>query len=174
PIRAPPSPIRRRRLGLAPALCLPAGAVSRASIGRARPPAWRWRATAPSGWRTTARPQSSGSPGLRASALVTGLALAQHAQAQGVQLDEALSVVVVIGLDAFLEGHQVLIVQALVALAADDGDIALVELDPHHARDLGLGVVDGGLQHLALGREPEAVVDQVGVFDRQFVLQVHL
>ena len=34
-------------------------------------------------------------------------------------------------------------------------------------------MVDGGLEHLALGREPEAVVDQVGVFDRQLVLQMH-
>ncbi|MND97227.1 hypothetical protein D3C80_895430 [compost metagenome] len=79
----------------------------------------------------------------------------------------------VIGLDAFLEGHQVLVVQAVGALAADDRGVALVELDADHARDLLLALVDGGLQHLALGREPEAVVDEVGVFDRQFVLQVH-
>jgi hypothetical protein len=66
--------------------------------------------------------------------------LAQHAQAQGVQLDEAGGVLLVIGDGAVLEGDQFLIVQAVLALAADDGGVALVELDPDRARDLFLGM----------------------------------
>jgi hypothetical protein len=63
--------------------------------------------------------------------------LARHAQAQGVQLDEAAGVAVVVGDLAFLEGDQVLVVQAVGAFAADDRDIALVELDRDLAGDLG-------------------------------------
>ena len=35
-----------------------------------------------------------------------------------------------------------------------------------------LAAVNQRLQHLALGREPEAVVDQLGVFRHQLVLEV--
>src|SRR3546814_15804044 len=33
-------------------------------------------------------------------------------------------------------------------------------------------MVDGRLQHLAVGREPEAVVDELGIFRHQLVLEV--
>ncbi len=79
----------------------------------------------------------------------------------------------VVGHRALLEGHQVLVVQRIGAGAADHGDVALVELHLDLAGDHGLGIVDGRLQHLALGREPEAVVDQRGVLRHQLVLQVH-
>ena len=36
-----------------------------------------------------------------------------------------------------------------------------------------LGQVDGRLQHLAFGREPEPVVDQAGIARHELVLQVH-
>ena len=50
-------------------------------------------------------------------------------QAQGIELDEAFRVAVVIGDGAFLEGHQILIVERERAGAADDDDVALVELE---------------------------------------------
>jgi hypothetical protein len=40
------------------------------------------------------------------------------------------------------------------------------------AFDIALALVDRSLQHLALGREPEAVVDQLGVARHQLVLEV--
>jgi hypothetical protein len=50
--------------------------------------------------------------------------------------------------------------------------MTLVELQPYCARDVFLAAVDQGLQHLALGRIPEAVVDQLRVARHQLVLQV--
>jgi hypothetical protein len=35
-----------------------------------------------------------------------------------------------------------------------------------------LAAVDRGLQHLALGREPEAVIDQLGIARHQLVLEM--
>src|SRR5579859_1001086 len=61
-----------------------------------------------------------------------------HAQAQGVELDEAGGVAVVVGALALLEGDEVLVVERARAGAADDRDVALVELDPHPAGDLRL------------------------------------
>ena len=51
-------------------------------------------------------------------------------------------------------------VERVGRLAADDGGAALVELQPHRAGDVLLALVDQRLQHLALGRTPEAVVDR--------------
>ena len=62
--------------------------------------------------------------------------------------------------------------RARSALAAGRHDVALVELEPHLARDALLALVDRGLQHFALGREPEAIVDQLGVARHQLVLEV--
>ena len=58
------------------------------------------------------------------------------------------------------------------ALATDDVDVALEELEPHHTADEFLAVVDGDLQHLALGTPPEAVVDQLGVLRHERILEV--
>src|SRR3546814_5291998 len=49
---------------------------------------------------------------------------------------------------------------------ANYGRQPFVELEPDLARNLGLAVIDRGLQHLALGREPEAVVDHLGKIGR--------
>ena len=98
--------------------------------------------------------------------------LRQGAQPQRVELDEARGVAVVVGDGALLEGDEVLVVERIGALAADDVDAALVELQPHLAGDQFLALVDERLQHLALGREPEAVVDELGVFRHQLVLEV--
>jgi hypothetical protein len=54
-------------------------------------------------------------------------ALAERAQAQRIELDEAGGVAVVVGNRAFLEGDEVLVVQRKFALAPDHDDIALVE-----------------------------------------------
>src|SRR5215469_598598 len=50
--------------------------------------------------------------------------------------------------------------------------MAFVELELDRSGHELLRRVDGGLQHLALGREPEAVVDQLGVFRHELVLEV--
>src|SRR5208282_800870 len=63
-------------------------------------------------------------------------------------------------------------VEALRRPPADDSGRTLVELEPHHPLDILLALVDQRLQHLALGREPEAVVDQLGVARHQLVLQM--
>src|SRR6266850_1288214 len=84
------------------------------------------------------------------------LALAERAQPQGVELDEARGVTMIVGDRAFLEGDEILIVQRILALAPDHDDVALVEFEAHAAGDIGLAVIDRRLQHLALRREPEA------------------
>src|SRR5258708_11279303 len=58
------------------------------------------------------------------------LALAERAQPQGVEFDEARGVTVVVGDRAFLEGDEILIVQRILALAAYHDDVALVEFQP--------------------------------------------
>ena len=63
-------------------------------------------------------------------------------------------------------------VEASRRLAPVDDDRALEELEAHGAGHPALALVDRGLQHRALGREPEAVVDERGVARHQLVLQV--
>ncbi len=50
--------------------------------------------------------------------------------------------------------------------------MALVELELDRSGGEFLRRVDGGLQHLPLGREPEAVVDELGIFRHELVLEV--
>src|SRR4030081_1389478 len=106
------------------------------------------------------------------SALQLAPALRQRAQAQWVESDETLRVVLIVAGGAVLERHEILIVERIGALAADHGDLALVELEPHPAADELLAEIDRRLQHLALRREPEAVVDQLGIARHQLVLEV--
>src|SRR3546814_3749636 len=49
---------------------------------------------------------------------------------------------------------------------------ALVKLQAYGAGNLGLAMIDRRLKHLALRREPEAVVDQFRITRHQFVLEV--
>src|SRR6516162_2580569 len=100
------------------------------------------------------------------------LPLPERPQPQRVEPDEAFGVHLVVGDLAVLECHQIPVVQRIFAVAADHADIALVELEPHPAGDELLALVDCDLQHLALGREPEAVIDQLGVFRHQLVLEM--
>src|SRR5262249_33157213 len=98
--------------------------------------------------------------------------LTERAQAQRVEPDEAGGVAMVIGDGAFLERHEILVVERVLRRAADNGDAALVKAELDRAGNELLRTIDRGLQHLALGREPEAVVDQLGVFWHQLVLEV--
>src|SRR4029453_4891527 len=50
--------------------------------------------------------------------------------------------------------------------------MALVEPELDRSGHELLRRIDGGLQHLALGREPEAVVDELGVFRHELVLEM--
>src|SRR5438132_10229665 len=68
-------------------------------------------------------------------------ALRQRAQAQRVEPDEPLRIVLVIG-DAVLERHQLPIVERIGALAADHRGLALVELEPHPAGHELLAEID--------------------------------
>src|SRR5512143_2860114 len=103
-------------------------------------------------------------------ALRSALTRGAQAQAQRIQLDEAFGVALVVGPLVVLEGNRLHRVERLRRLAADHGRVALVELEPHRAADVLLALVDQRLQHLALGRVPESVVDQLGVFRHQLVL----
>src|SRR5690606_22354373 len=71
-----------------------------------------------------------------------------------------------------LESGDAGVEQAVIGLAAGDDDVALVQLQAHHAVHVFLGGVDHGLQHLPLRAPPVAVVDQAGVARHQLVLQV--
>src|SRR3546814_560147 len=93
-------------------------------------------------------------------------------QAQSVELDEARRILLVIGAGVVLEGDMALAVEAERRLAADDAGVALVKLEADGAGDVRLAMVDRRLQHLAFGREPEAVVDELGIFRHQLVLEV--
>src|SRR5207248_2845257 len=55
----------------------------------------------------------------------------------------------------------------------DDRRRTLIEFQPDAALDLLLALIDRRLQHLALGREPEPVVDQLGIARHQLVLEMH-
>src|ERR1700730_14559865 len=95
-----------------------------------------------------------------------------EAQAQCVEADEAVGVALVVDL-VFLEGDVGQAVEAVRRLPPDDPRQPLVEPQPDPALDLFLTLVDQRLQHLALGRKPEAVVDNLGIARHQFVLQMH-
>src|SRR5690606_6144580 len=104
----------------------------------------------------------AGGRGLRSSTTAserrTALA-GGDAQAQGVELDEARGIGLVVGAGIVLEGSDVGVEQRLVGLATGDDHVALVQLQAYHAVHRGLGGVDHLLQHQALRAPPVAVVD---------------
>src|SRR5439155_12112375 len=85
-----------------------------------------------------------------------------EAQAQCVEPDEAVGVALVVDL-VFLEGDVGQAVEAVRRLPPDNPRQPLIELEADPALDLLLALVDQRLQPLALGREPEAVVDPLGI-----------
>src|SRR5437879_5699659 len=50
--------------------------------------------------------------------------------------------------------------------------MAFVKFQPYGALDVLLALVDERLQHLALGGEPEAVIDELGIARHQLVLEM--
>src|SRR6516162_5086318 len=101
----------------------------------------------------------------------SAVAPGSKAQAERVEPDEAVGVALVVD-RVLLERDMAEAVEAFRRMPADDPDRALVELEPHHPLDTLLALVDQRLQHLALRRKPEAVVDQLGVARHQLVLQM--
>src|SRR5471030_605488 len=93
-------------------------------------------------------------------------------QPQRIQLDESLGIALIVRALVFLEGDVLHGIERLGRLAADHRGVALVELEPHRARDIFLTLVDQRLQHLALRRKPEAEIDQLGIFRHQLVLEM--
>src|SRR5207302_2645475 len=94
------------------------------------------------------------------------------AHPQRVQADESGGVGLVVGAAVVLEGRDPRIEERVrLRVAADDGDVALVELEPHAAVHAELRGVDQGLKELPLRAPPVAVVDERGVARHQFVLE---
>src|ERR1051326_4203323 len=104
--------------------------------------------------------------------LLALVAAGGEAKAQRLQADKALGVALVVNL-VFLEGDVREAVEAVRRLPSDDARQPLIQLQPHPPFDLLLALVDRPLPHLALGREPEAVVDQLGIARHQLVLEMH-
>src|SRR5262249_22107505 len=98
--------------------------------------------------------------------------LRQRAQPQSVEADKTFGVTLVVADLAVLEGDEVLIVKRILAVAADQTDIALIQFQSHPAGDEFLASIDGRLQHFALGRKPEAVIDRFRIFRHQLVLEM--
>ena len=98
--------------------------------------------------------------------------LTERAQAQRIELDESLGIAVVVSHCALFESHEILVVERIFALAADNSDIAFVELELYAAGHKFLALVDCHLQHFALRREPETIIDQFGIFRHQLVFEM--
>src|SRR5208282_18847 len=95
------------------------------------------------------------------------------AQAQGVELDEAAGILLVVGALVVVEGRHDRVEQRIgLRLAADHDHVALVELQSHAAVHRPLRRIDHRLQHDSLRRPPVAVVDQARVARHELVLQV--
>ena len=94
-------------------------------------------------------------------------------QAQAIEGDEAGGVILVIGfLLAAFHGGDVFVVEAVGRAASGIHDIAFVKLEADFAADGLLGLGNEGLNGLALGSEPEPVVNELGVFGNQAVSNV--
>src|SRR6266545_710084 len=97
----------------------------------------------------------------------------RDAHSQRVELDEAGGVGLIVSAAVFLESGDGRVEERVpVGLAADDGDVALVELQAHAAVHAGLRSVDQGLQEFPLRAPPVAVVDEARVARHQLVLEV--
>src|ERR671913_1224694 len=102
----------------------------------------------------------------------SAVAPSEQPQPKRVELNEALGIPLVIGAGIVLERHHLLTVKAVPRLAAGDMHATLVKLQPDGAVDPGLAMVDGRLQHLPFRREPEPVVDQLGIARHQLILEM--
>ena len=98
----------------------------------------------------------------------------QRPQPQRLQLNKPGRVLLVVRARIVLKRRNLVVVERVGALAPDDDDVALVELDSHRPLHELLRRVDRRLQGLALGGEPEAVVNELGVPGHELVLEVGL
>src|SRR3989338_1878846 len=111
---------------------------------------------------------------LRCSSLSEHLApfARRDAHAQGVELDKAAGIRLVVSAAIFFEGGDIGVEQRVIGLAPGDDHVALVQFHAYHAVHVGLGGVDHLLQHQTLRAPPETVIDQAGVFRHQLIFQV--
>ena len=72
---------------------------------------------------------------------------------------------------ALVVGGEAVIVERERRFSADDAAVALEELEPDRAGDALLHVLHERVDRLARRRKPEAVVDDVGVFLREALLE---
>src|SRR5215208_8167710 len=96
----------------------------------------------------------------------------KRAQAQGVQADEARSVLLVIGAAVVLKGDEGIGIKRFRRFAPSNGNVSLIELQPHNALDVLLAPVDQGLEHLALWGEPEAIINEFSIARHERVLEM--
>src|SRR5262249_42464512 len=94
-----------------------------------------------------------------------------QAKPQRIQLDKAFSIALIVDLIRF-EGDMSEAVERLRRFAADNRCLAFKELQPHDALDMFLALVDQGLKHQPLRREPEAVVDELGIARHDLILEM--
>src|SRR6266849_6670141 len=90
---------------------------------------------------------------------------------QGVEVDEPLGVLLPVHA-VRLEGREIRPVERPRRLAAGHGHRALVELEPDGAGHVALHLVEQPLERLPFRREPEAVVDHLGVAGHQGVTEM--
>ena len=92
-----------------------------------------------------------------------------HALRETVEANEAGGVALLVDV-VLAEGDEALVVERVIALAADDRDGALEQAQRDRAGDALLGGVDERVVRLALGRPPAALVHEVRVARRDEIL----
>src|SRR5690606_14631721 len=95
-----------------------------------------------------------------------------NTQTQGVELDKAVGIAMIVGTGIVFKGGYSSVEQGVVGLAANYHDVALVQFQADYAINALLGSINHLLQHVALGAPPVAVVDHGGVLGHQLVFQV--
>src|ERR1035437_8732381 len=103
--------------------------------------------------------------------LLPGEQMRLGARGQGKNADEALGVLLVVAV-AHGERRQLLGVEREGTGAPGDADVALVERELDRAGHVLLGLQDKAVECLAQRREPQSVVDQVGVLEGDALLEV--
>src|SRR5690606_10633277 len=91
---------------------------------------------------------------------------------QGVQLNKAFRVFLIVSTTVVFKGRDTGIEQAVVRLTAHHDHVTFIQLQTYHTVYRRLRLVDHGLQHGPFRAPPVAVVNQAGVAWHQFVFQV--
>ena len=108
--------------------------------------------------------EDSGFKGKRQGGLLLVVDASKLLEAEAIEGDEAGGVVLVVSsfLSAF-HGGDMFVVKAVRGAAAGVDDVAFIEFEANLAVDRFLGLGDEGLEGIALGCKPEAVVNKFGV-----------